>query len=350
MLLSVPYVFSAKVVKNRKRAEEEVYLKGVVDVVIREAAAQEAPVAVRVTPRGEDEAASEYRLFDGVLHRPYVVSMAAGDPEVQRDLAWLKGVTTGKVADGPLVDRNARSKAAGAVDRDALGREVREWRASGDEDRLAQIRDAAAALIAVDGMLWEKSGEPLLRLWTGREYFQERGPSVDLVEGPQSNCSDEVIFRLDEARLIQGAFPHRFGDGVEAEDLLPEIEIMAADCLSFPATARAVVEVGASIVSHMKDNLEDAEVDYLVAYARVRDATRSLGRALGPAAGDAADVETRTTAAVEALVAAGKAMDGSLVERFSEAAWRSRIAGIAERHRLSRVEEDMAFDAEGFAP
>lgn len=260
MLIDVAYRFDAEIVRPRKRNGTRVVYVGSTIVDVAEVPSGEAPVALRVPDRWSEETQfEEFRWQAGRLLKRY--------GETPTPLSWLAEVCAEptQYARHPLHAGTGRWVDAGET-RMADDREIGRVLASSEEETVRKIRELAARVVAVDGILWAEAPEPVYVIERGshwRQFF------VDI----PGKVPPYHVFRLDQRELAE----ELYRDVVDFEGC-PRAEVLIPESLRYPADEKALDEAADRMTKMMADHLKQAGKDYFSAYADLRDAAGAAGQ------------------------------------------------------------------------
>ncbi len=324
MIITVPFTYMASVRRRRKRNPEDAYFRASVAVEIPEVDGIEAPVAF-TQGAGTDAFPQVARWHGDRLWVPNGDERHAGAAELGAMLS-----DKGRAAVGPHWGNARLGDVSGTTaEGDPSVAEVH----GSDHDEVAlSVRRELARLLVVDGMAWEASEEPVIKVdWSGEKVWASLMVRSSL--GHQT-------FRLDETHAIPACLPGIDPAEVAAAVAGLGIRVMLPEALRLDTATPVLLETGRLALDRMRDLIADADADYFTGYAALRDAhegaTRAKGEQVGHAVAALADALRRTLEADPAR------------ESWAHPGWlRSRVEGALARPDVRRRAGD---DLQGFEP
>ena len=373
MIIDIPVGYKAHVIPPKRRKGGTVDLTAIATVELREASAAEAPV-VAWWAEHEPAMQSSIRWFDGALYAPVACASASAAEELGLYAAdgsaahrpypagqgWACGARTPPaLSSGGL----AAALASGRISVDYGEAHPRippqgpdtvpgQVVSSGLDGARAMAAESAAALLAVDGIVFRRVEAPLIcieRTHRGTEmlprrrgdFLRERVLAFTLAEHPAAlaawrkarAAAGEGIRERDDPRSDPGRSGRMPPPDILRPDLLPALDSRASALRDVAASMLASLESDQTDISsgHPRGTPRAARYDRPVmrAYAGLRDGLA--------AAEEGDDLAARVRAVCEAC-----APHGTL--RYVHAEGTRLLERLAEE----RADEDVLADLEGF--
>lgn len=354
MLFHVTFVYEADVVPPRKRNSVSRPFLATVPVEVEEVASADLPVAFRFDEkRFWDKGLGvlrEIRWAEGRGHWQEDLDIPDRDdaepgerpPAHRRDADWLSAHADarGDAVDGgggndpfrTLTYRIGDADKLAPIEGDPQVAKIRSW---DREEREAAVRAAAANMILVDGVLHERTSEPVYNLRQTRSLSSDRTwIEIDRADGYE--VKGRTHFRADEREgMLRRA-------GIDGE--ASAIEVLIPDAVRAPLPERELAECAELVANRLGNELKDNDRAFFSAYADVRDALASFKAAL-----DAADTLRDAPPPAAELVAALLASQAST--RLSAGGRHGYVEEAVEAACARYDERSLALeDAFGFAP
>jgi len=278
MIIDVSFLYEASVLAPRKRNPNDVTYLAVHSVEVPDIDGSLAPVAMRwKLSRWDDMAPGEVlelRWHDDKLWRPlYEVT---GNPRrddaeysvAKRDAAWLVGCAakdhenSWSDTPGPFpTGRKPHGQGTPVpIDQDPNVHKVLSTRR---EARMAEISQAAARLLLVDGVPHVTCPEPVYVL----KHYDRGSASLAPAMGgdPEDKNGPDRVFRADE---YEYAMSSRHLDATPSES---RIEVLLPEAVRFDGPARDVIRQAQGLRDWMKARISDRDVGFFSVYADLRD-------------------------------------------------------------------------------
>lgn len=269
MEITVPLSYGERYLPPRCRNHREVALLGSVPVVVQEATAQEAPVALRVTVEGrwsdEEPVTTEYRWWSGKL--------------------WTKHERCGEVG---LTDYLAVRDRYSWRNADAVDRSV--WCAAqpkntvvetkGFEAAASRAYEAAADILLVDGEAWGEADEPYLTVtafnFGQRNSFNVRSASPDRADSGRWSGDD---YRIDQAALATERVQAK--DGRVDIGKPPGVEVLIPEALRLDPQASALAQACEKVRQDVRDAVQYSGLSGFGQDVKARETAAALRHVLG---------------------------------------------------------------------
>ena len=281
MILTIPIVYDAQVLRGKRRPPEHVRYWGETTVEIKEVDAANAPVAIRFDTQGwfhaepaECRRTVELRWHGDALYEPIISIDDEEAHAAHRTADWLKARAHDRTASNPIAI-NSRSGRKEAIE-SANDPDVREIVQSNEDHVVKAARQAAARYIVLDGILWEQCKEPALKLAVIGDQTQ-----ATIVRAMAWGLASEDIFRLDESDLVKKAIDETNRNYAVRSPPMPLIEIMLSESIRLNLPERRLFETARKFARRtMGARLYEADLDYFTAFQKLRDCMNAFGSAL----------------------------------------------------------------------
>jgi len=293
MILNVDFIYEAVVLRGRKRTPDDVSLVSTQPVEVREVEAAAAPVALRTREDrpGGGGGTREYRLFEGglwVVHKD-------DEGKAPANAAWLAR-QAGSIADAPYGYGHpfaaTTSHRGGVLGRPGEVPDLRLLRSDHD-DRAAAVREAAAGILLVDGLVHRPAPEPVY------EFVDEHRFSLLYVRGYTAPGKGRPLnygishFRADERAHMLAAF----GDqGTRAADMA-DIEVLIPEAVRAPLPEQALLVAARVMRDDLARMVLERDAAFFGVYADLRDAMRAMEAGLAESERGGPPCETEALAA-----------------------------------------------------
>ena len=282
MLLDVTFAYEAEVLAPRKRRLENKVFLATIPVEIDEIPSAGLPVAFRFDERQRWDdgkgVAREVRWSAELGHWQADLDVAPArdlGPEErpatkERDAAWLAAHSDPRLTDFSRFSDDPFRILAGVYG-NVSGSEfiegnpnvVKVGRTNRDE-REAEVRAAIEAMLIVDGVLHERTTEPVFNIRELRTREGNHGWAVIERAGDHS-VKGRTHFRADEAAAVEAMVS---GSG---NDVMPAVEVLIPEAVRAPLPEMDVVEAAELLMARMAEDLKKQDRAFFLAYADLRD-------------------------------------------------------------------------------
>lgn len=212
MQITVPFAYTLGFIPPRCRNAREAYVLTETTVDLASATPEQAPVAIRYDDGIVDPKPVELRWFGGCLYEPLVykvsrqpdVPQSFNDLVAMQDKAWGYGNPLRVSCDGMPHWATEQGFRGGVKKGDIDAREI----VSSNRERVRrQVLASASDLLVVDGMIWQKTTEPMYVVMTFGLGCNHGGTAVMTSGGYNGNINKGRYFRADQldAALAAGA-------------------------------------------------------------------------------------------------------------------------------------------------
>jgi len=292
MKFRVPVVYTARVIPKKARTEREVLYGEWTEVEVREVSDIEAPVALawqdtRFQPSGVD-GVCERRWFADAFWEPYVFHYS-GKPNEHVTVETLQHWTEQGWSYSPLIrdhDWKVRELVEGRA-RPLDEAELRVVASSEREAAFEKLLSAADSLIAVDGMLWQRTHEPVYKA-TRSGGFSGTYYRIEIGAPPRPEERQEGVFRADRFDDVAAWMLDKWGHELDEDDEFSRITVLLPECLRYDDEMPSLVSALRSAVEADAGHIGEKDRDTIIAWVDMRDAVRLLEEDRSPATVDAA--------------------------------------------------------------
>jgi hypothetical protein len=285
MIVNAKFIYDAKILLKRHRNRADVRLIDSADVKIQEATGEQAPVALLVPSdrriwhaEGEEpEPKAPYRLFAGSLWSPRVDShVPRGEkpkPITAEDLRAM--AEKGDQYRNPFhtgVDWHWRdAKRLSDIDN------VKEADLSARDAVVRHLEAVAAGLVLVDGILYERTDEPVYVVKRSGTFSAHTWVSLEITgydAAVAEKSSLENMYRVDRldeavARMKELGWKEEDG-GLDQQDI---VEVLLPECLGADDETPVMLESVSRTLTTLADRVSRMRKDKMGLYADLRDAS-----------------------------------------------------------------------------
>jgi hypothetical protein len=264
LLIEVPFLYDAKLVPPRKRNARNVKVLDCIPIVIQEKTTNDFPIAMQ---------------YVCGTHLPFDNDARKAALENAITLRW-DGHSLHEAVGGAFLNREDLKRLLQDVENSPFRREqgfynYNRWQYEGDpipvnridgkvesdnrRERVATLLEMSSKMFVCDRHIWTQCNEPCWLLEAHRQY-----PSIKAVQTTEAK-EFGGLFRADDLELAKADV------SIEDLEIYGRIDVLIPEAVQRRPAEAYIVGAAKRFLESTKDSLGNSQVEFMVAYARLRD-------------------------------------------------------------------------------
>lgn len=284
MRIRIPALYTESVVPKQARTVRDLHFGDWFEVEIQEVSDFEAPVAIEWRIERHDR---DYSAIDNIVQLRYFAGhffevqpiTEAYKPNIPLTAEEMVEMTSsGSYSSNPLLGSNDDGRSV--VDSPELYTSFKpdEYRAvysTGKADKLKELQERASNIIIVDGLVWTKTHEPVLKIEQETSFHSTIDFSIRIKNSKHIQTEDiRDVFRLD--RMDDAiAFGKELCEGNEFS-IRQDPQILHSEALSFKDDRPALLSCLEYYITNSKNDVLDESKEYVIAWYDLRTAFEAI--------------------------------------------------------------------------